>query len=694
MIREELKTYALGRAAVYESDVFSTDCDTVSFLLDNCEITVPKESRYFVKVNCGGIQSMVWHARAERFKEEFSSSPYYAGHRQLAFTGDYDFGHTSAEWESVIGLGIYGLKKRIEMYLDRTRKAEFNEDTPKKLAFYEGLLKVYGAALDFMKRAADVANANGKDEMADGLYALCKGAPSTLFEAIQTVFVYYTLQHHVAGTNLRTLGRLDSLLYPFYKNEEKQYAFTAITDLLKEMDAEKVEANIPFAIGGRDADGKTLVSPLTYDILDAYGSANTSYIKLHLLVSKDMPRDIKAKAMALVRDGSNSIVFMSDEKVAESLIRLGANPLHAINYHVVGCYECGADGEITCSCNARVNLPKALEYALNGGSDVLCGKQIGLPCKGDYGTFEELFNEFARQLSYLSECAMAITDLCEKHYSECHAAPILSGTYTSCLEKGADIYCHNGARYNNSSVNAIGLATAVDSLVAIRRIVYEEKRMSLAEFTEILKNDWAENEPLRLLIKNKYPKYGTGDESVDALAKRTVDVLHMAISGKPNVKGGVYRLGTFTIDWRWGFGKKTSASADGRKAKEPVSQNADATFGCDREGATAHLTSVASLDASRTPNGTVVDIDLHHSAVVGDNGLNAMLATLDGYFEMGGFAVQYNVLNAEVLKDARRYPDKYPSLQVRLCGWNVLFAALSDKEKEEFIMRSERETVV
>ena len=138
-----------------------------------------------------------------------------------------------------------------------------------------------------------------------------------------------------------------------------------------------------------------------------------------------------------------------------------------------------------------------------------------------------------------------------------------------------------------------------------------------------------------------------------------------------------------------GTGNIITNAADGRKAKEPISQNADATFGADKEGATAHLSSVAYLDASRTPNGTVVDIDLHTSAVAGENGLNAMLGTLEGFIKLGGFAVQYNVLNAEVLKDAKKYPEKYPSLQVRLCGWNVLFASLSDKEKDEFIMRSE-----
>ena len=222
MTREALIEYALNKAAVAEDDVFASECEIVSYLLDNCDICIPSDSRYFVKVNCGGIQAKTWHARAERFKDEFVASPYYAGHRQLAFTGDYDFGHTSAEWESVIGLGIYGLKKRIEEYIDRTRSSEFDENTPKKLVFYEGLLKVYSAALRFMKRAADMARENGKTEMANGLDALCVGAPQTLYEAIQTIFVYYTLQHHVAGTNLRTLGRLDSLLIPFIRMKKRR----------------------------------------------------------------------------------------------------------------------------------------------------------------------------------------------------------------------------------------------------------------------------------------------------------------------------------------------------------------------------------------------------------------------------------------------------------------------------------------
>jgi formate C-acetyltransferase len=218
--------------------------------------------------------------------------------------------------------------------------------------------------------------------------------------------------------------------------------------------------------------------------------------------------------------------------------------------------------------------------------------------------------------------------------------------------------------------------------------VYEDKILSLSELVETLKNDWKDREPLRLLVKNKYPKYGQGNKKTDAIAKKIVDVLSDAVSYKENVRGGNWRLGLFSIDWRWQFGEKTAASADGRRSGETVSQNTSASFGADKEGATAHLISGASIDTTKTPNGAILDIDLHSSAVNGENGIKALLTSLKTYFDLGGFAVQYNIMDTEILKDAKINPEKYPSLQVRLCGWNVLFSSLSEKEKDEFIARS------
>jgi formate C-acetyltransferase len=321
---------------------------------------------------------------------------------------------------------------------------------------------------------------------------------------------------------------------------------------------------------------------------------------------------------------------------------------------------------------------------------MLTGALLGLENDGRFGTYEALFAEFCRQLSYLCGCAMELTDLFEAQYAKIHSAPILSATYRSALEKGGDLYCDYTARYNSSSLNAIGLATATDALAAIRKAVFEDQTVSLSRFVEILKSDWENEECFRLLIKNKYPKYGMGDARTDAIAKKIVDALADAVRLKPNAKGGGWRLGLFSINWRWELGAKTAASADGRCAGEPLSQNTSASFGADREGTTAHLLSVASIDAARVPNGAIADIDLHSSAVRGENGIRALVLSLVGYFSLGGFAVHYNVLDTATLEDARKHPEKYPNLQVRLCGWNVRFTLLSEKEQIEFIERSMR----
>ena len=180
------------------------------------------------------------------------------------------------------------------------------------------------------------------------------------------------------------------------------------------------------------------------------------------------------------------------------------------------------------------------------------------------------------------------------------------------------------------------------------------------------------------------------DRKLDKIARDIANALIQAVCYKPNAKGGVWRLGLFSIDWRWALGEKTAASADGRHAHETLSQNASASFGADKEGASAHLISATRIDTSKTPNGVIVDIDLHASAVRGENGITMLLASLRTYFALGGFAVHYNVLDTEVLKDAKAHPEKYPNLQVRLCGWNVQFALLSEREKDEFIARSMR----
>ena len=443
-------------------DILKNDCVIIEFLLDNCEIEIPEDNRFFVKVNCTGISDTVIAKRRKRIRGLIDEG-LRDGLEALAHTGYCDYSHTTAEWETVISLGIYGLRSRIEEY------AKNNTADEKARSFYAQELRVFNAALRFMERTSDKAASCGKPEMASSLLRLTKASPSNLFEALQTSIVYYFLQHFFDGTYLRTLGRLDRLYYPYYVQEKKMHADEILLDYVKEIDRLYAPSNIPFALGGTDEYGNDLINELSYVWLDTYKKAETVNTKLHLLCSEHTPDDIVKTAFKYIREGNNSIVFMSDKRVIEALKKQGVEHQDAVDYHVVGCYECGGAGELTCSCNARVNIPKALELALNSGKDMLTGKLIGLENDGNFESFEALCEEFERQLAHLCKCAMTITDLYESHYSEIHSAPILSGSYSSAIEKGGDIYLDYTAKYNSSSLNAIGLATATDSLAAIKK---------------------------------------------------------------------------------------------------------------------------------------------------------------------------------------------------------------------------------
>ena len=666
--------------------IFSESCEIISDCLRNCEIKLFDHNRFFVDIDVESVKAFVKKTRFSPFIKDVEDSELYAGERAYAYSGTYDFGHTSTDWESVMSLGIAGLRDRVIEYSMRAK-------APETKGFYTSLISLYDAELEFLSRAADVALRHGREEMASGIRALTVRSPRTLFEAMQMTLVYYHFQQKFEGSVLRTLGRLDWLYYDFYKQEQdERYVRALVRDFLLEINELRFgRANVPFVLGA-SSDGRAS-NELTEMFLEIYREIDAGDIKMQLLVREDTPDAVLKAAFSAICDGKNSIIFMSDKKITESLIYIGADSNDAKAYHVVGCYECGANGEITCSCNARVNLPKALEYTLTGGVDMLTGERIGLGNDGKFDSFADVFSEYLRQMNHLAECGMSLTEKYERRYPEMYAAPVLSSTYATAIERGADIYMNSGAKYNNSSINALGLATVTDSLVAIKRLVFEEKCLTLDELAEILRNNWQGNELLRLRVKNKLPKYGIGDKEADDLARDIVDGLADVVCSRPNARGGVWRLGTFTIDWRWAFGGNTAASADGRLSGEPLSQNASASFGADREGYSAQMISASRINSEKTPNGTVIDLDIHYSAVAGESGMRGLVSALRTFVSLGGFAVHYNVLNLETLKAARLRPEDYPTLQVRVCGWNAPFASLSDKEKDEFIRRFEEKSV-
>lgn len=667
-------------------DALVTDAKMTEFLLDNCEIIFEPDNRFFcltniIEADCGNYYTLM-----ERYENEFAAvkqEKYEQALDSRAFGIKPDFGHTTPNWSDVVKLGFVGLKKRAEHY------ASTAGDDPQKQRFFTALLKIYNAGERFIKRVIQKAEELGKTEIADGLKNLLTSPPQTMFEAIQMLMLHYTLQHRMEATWIRSYGRVDKLLYPFYVNEDKDKARIMARDFIAELQCQNESANQPFALGGSDEAGNDMINELSYVFLEEYIKLSPPWVKIHLLISDNCPESFIKLALDGIRKGSNSLLFMGDTTIKKALKRLGIADEDIVDYHVDGCYECGGFGEVTCPAASRVNLAKAVEYALNNGVDILKGYKVGLSLEKEPESFDEFYAEFLRQLkNILDMCKYYLNEL-ETLFPKIHTGPFFTSTYEASLQNGTDVFADFGAKYNSTSITAVGLGTAVDSLMAVKKLCFDDKTMTLKELNEIMKNNWEGNEELRVTIKNKFPKYGMGDFNVDFYAKDIVDFLGREVNGKPNAKGGVFRLGLYSITTRWELGEHLAATPDGRFAGETVSLNSGASFGSDREGPLGHIHSVTAIDATNAPTAVILDLDLHSSVVKGDNGLNVMYSTLKTYLDNGGFAVHYNVLNADVLRKAQKTPEDYPNLQVRLCGWNYLFNRLDKKEQDEYIMRAE-----
>ena len=230
-----------------------------------------------------------------------------------------------------------------------------------------------------------------------------------------------------------------------------------------------------------------------------------------------------------------------------------------------------------------------------------------------------------------------------------------------------------------------GLANAADSLTAIQQVVFEEKRLTLTELRDMLRQDFRGSERERLYLLNRVPKWGNNDAAADDMAKRVAHSYTSRVNGQPNGRGGIFTASMFTLDHCFRLGHRTGALPDGRAEGHYIAKGIGAMTGMDRSGVTAQIESVSKLDFSEIPNGSVLDLYLHPSAVDGEKGIPTLLQLIDTFFRRGGYGVQFNILNADDLRRAQRYPEEYRTLQVRVCGWNVYFVTLNEEQQNHFI---------
>ena len=600
-----------------------------------------------------------------------------------------DYDHSVPVWDRIFDLGFVGLLEESE----KARTA-MNNPTPEQTAFFDGIAITYKAILHFLARLENQANKEGNTRMAKALANLQVAAPTTFYEALLTDYLYFMLTEHIEGLQVRSLSNFDRLFYRFYQNDlargvteaeiRKDLAyfflqFTAIGNYW----------NQPVYLGGCKEDESTQINELSYIFLDVYDKMSIYNPKVQIKVAPSTPKDFICKALDMIRRGRNSIVFVNDTTMRKALMKTGATPEQARLCDVKGCYEYAVQGTLGSEMN-YVNLMKPLEYALHGGRDGVTGELMGLPCPEDFATFEDFYAEYKRQLDHLIDRVAEAVESFEDYLAYINPQSMISATCQDCLDRGLDTLA-GGATMNISNMMFGFIANIADSLTNIKKYVFDRKMLTIPQLREILDKDFADNEKIRLIFLADRDKYGNNKPLPDGFAKEIAEFVCKKIAGKPNAKnrGGRWNVGFHVARQSYDQGYKTAASPDGRKLGEELSKNMSASMGRNREGATAAILSATNFDCSDFTSDAPLDLGLLPSAVKGEDGLEAMYGLLQTFIKRGGHAMHINVFDANTLRDAQAHPEKYQDLQIRVCGWNVLWNNISKVEQDGFIKQAE-----
>ena len=687
---EEL-TLAVERLEKEYSSRAIIKAKTLELITLRGKIAIDREDIFQDKVMGGNImndQRGAWQkeAREAHMLEEHTNIR-RAWKEYGSCTAQGDYGHTSPNSRLLLEVGFSGLLARVEEAASRaglTRKQE---------EFYESCRIVLRALIGLSYRFEKAIRPYNEDN-ADALLSIAEGAPKNTYEAMQLLILYFFTHEYVGGTRVRTLGRLDVLLAPFFRRDLENGTFTReeLRELLKfflyKLWVAKVPYDLPFCLGGIDENGEEVTNEVSYLIVEVYNELNIYSPKIHIRVSDKTPADFVKLVLSCIRGGNSSFVFINDHVGIEALSRVGITQEDARNFVPIGCYEPAVWGvEIGCTGNGGINLPKALELVFNRGCDLATGDRCGLDT-GIPQSFEEFMDAIKKQIAYLTEQAASYVVHIERLYGQINPDPLLSCQYDHAVASGVDVY-EGGAKYNNCSLNFYSLASLTDGICAVKRLVFEEKRLTLEKFGDILRANWEGEELLRLRALRLKEKYGNGDPVADSIAVELADYCSGLLLNRPNGRGGVFKPSLYTIDFCFHTGKRTMATPDGRLAGEPLSKNLSPVVGMDRNGITSVISSVTKIDHAAFPTGSVLDIMLHPSAVSGEDGLDAFYSLLMTYMKKDGFALHGNVFDAKLLKDAQAHPEKYSNLQVRVCGWNAYFVNLSKIEQDCFIKQAE-----
>ncbi len=621
--------------------------------------------------------------------------------------------HVIPDYSSLVNRGLTGL-------IDEAAEAERAAPDEEATEFHAAVQLVLGAVIGFAERYATACEQKARDanpsrarELLD-ISSILRKVPakpaSTLHEALQAVWITQVALHQENSDMALSFGRLDQFLYPLYRDDlasdrlDEQRAGELIGSFFIKMGdhtplvPQAVQGmfggsstNQAVTVGGMKPDGGDGVNDLTYLMVKISEILALREPNVCARLHKDSSHKYRRALVESIHRTGAAPALYGDEAVIDALTEHGVSLEDARDYGLIGCVETNSAGRTMGMTGAIIiNAASVLELALNDGVHPLSGVQIG-PKTGhldDFCGFDDLYAAVERQLESMVALATEGNDRFAKAHAELHPTPLLSSFVQGTRDSGRDV-TRGGAKYNSSGVAIVGLADLADSLTAMKKVVFEDERVSTKELLDALAANFEGYEKVRALLTSKSPKYGTDSDIADRMTADVVGLISRTFGKHKNPRGGMYHLGYWSITMHAGFGALTGSLPNGRLKGEPLASGATPSNGSAVKGPTAAMASTAKLPAHLIGNCIANNHKLSRSLLDEPGKLDLLDRLVDGYFKRGGMQVQFTVQDKQTLIDARDNPDQYRDLLVRVSGYTAYFCDLNRRMQDEIIARTE-----
>ena len=675
-------------------------------------------------------------------------------------------GHVTVKYWEVLEIGFEGIMEKAQKELDGCSVGDGNY--ARKSHFLEAVILSCKAVIDYAGRYAKLAQemaAQTSDPVRkQELFVIaenCSRVPAkgaqNFYEACQSFwFVQQLLQMESSGHSISP-GRFDQYMYPYYKKDMETGTITRefaqelmdciwvkLNDLNKCRDAASAEGFAGYSLfqnliaGGQNKEGEDVTNDLSVMCIQASMHVHLPAPSLSVRVWNGSPHEFLIKAAELTRTGIGLPAYYNDEVIIPALQNRGLSLEDAREYNIIGCVEPQKAGKTEGWHDAAFfNMCRPLELVFSNGMDK--GEMVGIPT-GDVTqmkTFDEFFDAYKKQMEYCISLLVNADNAIDVAHAERCPLPFLSCMIDDCLKEGKSVQ-EGGAVYNFTGPQGFGIANMADGLFAIRKLVYEDKKVSMKELKEALAWNYdkgldaqSAGDMTEMIMKamqkagrnvdastaegllktfmgmkpgeqkiqrfkeihdmiDEVPKFGNDIPEVDYFAREVAYTYSKPLQKYNNPRGGKFQAGLYPVSANVPLGGQTGATPDGRYAHTPVADGVSPSAGKDVKGPTAAATSVSRLDHFIVSNGTLFNQKFHPSALSGREGLEKFVALIRGYFDQKGMHMQFNVVDRQTLLDAQEHPEKYKHLVVRVAGYSALFTTLSRSLQDDIIRRTEQ----